>query len=341
MHHLRAALRRTLAYVAYYSGLLWLYAAVTLRNRAVVLMYHRVLPVDANSFSSEGIVVTPKTFERQLDFLKEHFTALSAEAFCNCLKQGKFPRRACLLTFDDGWFDNERYALPILERHRIPAVLFAATGYIGGNGAFWQEELTRLLFTASQSSARHASLLEQLGLGSLVSADAVEARRRAREFVTRLKSGDPAEIVRVRQLLVGILGLSDDQHDFTGDDRFLTWDALRRLAAGALFTVASHGHTHRPLTQLGRSGAAEDMLHSRQEFERQGLPSPWMCAYPNGDHDPDVTEAARSAGFHLGFTTVSGRVSVGDDPLRIKRMNIHEWTSSTRPEFLCQILGLF
>ena len=341
MHHWRAALRRSIAFAAYYSGLLWLYAAVTLRNRAVVLMYHRVLPDDADSFSSEGIVISPATFELQLDFLREHFTTLSAEDFRNCLEHGSFPRRACLITFDDGWFDNERYALPILEQYRIPAVLFAATGYIGGPGAFWQEELTRMLFVASRSAAQHAPLLEHLGLASLVTADAVEARHRARAFVTALKAGNPAEVARAHKLLVEALGLGAGQCGFTGDDRFLSWDALRHLAAGGRFTVASHSHSHQPLTQLGRNGSAEDLLRSKQELERHGLLSPWMCAYPNGDHDPDVTEAARSVGFQMGFTTVSGRVSVGDDPLGLKRVNIHEWACSSRPEFLCHILGLF
>ena len=62
----RALARRALAFVLYYSGLLWLYAGIRLRDKATVLMYHRVLPADADSFSTDAIVVTPESFARQV-----------------------------------------------------------------------------------------------------------------------------------------------------------------------------------------------------------------------------------------------------------------------------------
>ena len=61
-----ATLKRAAAGVLYYSGLLWLYAAIRLRRRAVVLMYHRVLPSGADTYSHDGIIVRPETFARQM-----------------------------------------------------------------------------------------------------------------------------------------------------------------------------------------------------------------------------------------------------------------------------------
>src|SRR6201999_329515 len=104
----------------YYSGALWLYAAVKLRGKAVVLMYHRVLPSGADSFSHAGIVVTPQTFERHMRFFARHFRLLDLAGFRKEL-DGGFGPRACLVTFDDGWQDNHRHALPVLRRHRVPA----------------------------------------------------------------------------------------------------------------------------------------------------------------------------------------------------------------------------
>ena len=341
MPRLRTALRRLIAYLAYYSGFVWLYAALRLRQRAVVLMYHRVLPVGAESFSSDGIVVSPATFERHLSFLRRHFTPLDADGFMACAARREFPRRACLVTFDDGWFDNQRYALPLLKQFGVPAVLFVATGYVGTQATFWQEALTRLLFTASRSVPPVSSVLDEFGLGSLRSAADGEARRLAREFVTELKAAPPAEVDRVREKIVVAMERQGLPAPRSGDDRFLDWDSVRDLAASGHFTIASHAHSHRPLTKLGRSGAVEDLERSLCELERHGLGRPLMCAYPNGDYDSDVTAAAREAGLQMAFTTVSGHVATGDDPLRLRRVNVHESACSSRAEFMCRILGIF
>jgi len=197
MHKLRARLKRLIAYSLYYTGTLWIYAAFKLKGRAVALTYHRVLPEEADSFSTRGIVVSPASFELQMDFLHRHFTILSADQFHACLARGAFPRRACLITFDDGWSDNDRFALPILERLGIPAVLFIATGYVGTGTVFWQEELTRWLYAASRSSTKATELLDELGIGAACGVTDTEARRIVRDFVTGMKSTEPTEVTRI------------------------------------------------------------------------------------------------------------------------------------------------
>ena len=145
MHRLKQLVRRSLANTLYYSGALWLYAHLLARNRVVVLTYHRVLPSDraAASFSSPAIVVTPSTFAMHMETVKRWFTPLNASAFA-----AHSGGRGCLVTFDDGWYDNHAYALPVLERTGVPMLLFVATNYIGSSDCFWQETLAAHLYAA-------------------------------------------------------------------------------------------------------------------------------------------------------------------------------------------------
>jgi peptidoglycan/xylan/chitin deacetylase (PgdA/CDA1 family) len=338
MHRARAWLRRALAYTLYYSGILWLYAAIKLRGRAVALMYHRVLPPGADSFSTEAIVVSPATFARQVAFLRKHFKLLDAEALQRCLAQGRFPNRGCVITFDDGWYDNERHALPILQQHRAPALFFVATGYVATATTFWQEQVTRLLFRAVRSPQGPQDLLRELGLESACTATDHEARRRVREVVTNLKSAPSDRIERLRARL---LQLPDSDPAALGDDRFMDWEAVRRLSASPGIYVGSHAHSHMPLTQLGPAGALADMRQAQAAFADQGLPPPALAAYPNGDHDDGVVRAARDAGTRVAFTTLGGYLSPGADPLRLPRVNVSEPATATRAEFMCRILGVF
>ena len=158
----RSMLRKLVANGLYYSGVLWLYAAIKLHRQVVVLMYHRVLPTGADTCSDEGIIVTPETFAMQLAFLNRYFRPLSLEQLTRLLQSGaRLPSRGCLITFDDGWHDNVTYAQPLLQQHNMPAAVFLTTDYIGSKTCFWQERLTRRMLRAVDREGQARSLVEK------------------------------------------------------------------------------------------------------------------------------------------------------------------------------------
>ena len=102
-------------------------------NKAVVLLYHRVLddkaiPADIDP----GIYVTRTAFERQLQYISEHHEVLSLDSLLEWLNAERTTYRPpCVLTFDDGWIDNYEVAFPLLRRYGIPATIFLITDLVG------------------------------------------------------------------------------------------------------------------------------------------------------------------------------------------------------------------
>ncbi|HEY0687076.1 MAG TPA: polysaccharide deacetylase family protein [Steroidobacter sp.] len=336
---MKATVRRLIASVLYYSGALWLLAARNLRGRIVVLMYHRVLPKNVDSHSARAIVVSVETFKRQMRFLRRFFNPLTLEEF-NEVLQGRrpLPRNACLVTFDDGWFDNHAYALPLLREHNVPAVIFAATGYVGTEHCFWQERLTRALFLL-RKQAKAAALLSEIGGEHLARVDDVSARDAVRSLVTQIKSRPAAEIESVTARAFELLRECSLPTDH-GDDRFLTWQEAEELAHSEVVRIGSHAHSHTPLPRLTQIDLQKELIESRNEL-MQRLRSPIESfAYPNGDYSPESVSSVRQAGYSLAFTTDVGYAHPGSDPLRIPRVNIHEGGTATSAEFLCRILRL-
>lgn len=328
-----------MAYALYYSGLLWLCAAVRLRDKAVVLMYHRVLPPGSDTFSHDGIVVTPRTFDLHLAFLRRHFRILTPARFAEELASDAFGPRACLVTFDDGWADNAQYALPLLRKHRVPAVVYVATAFIGSNTTFWQERLTRLLSLALRDRVLDTATARDLGITDALNHDGDATKAVAREAVTTLKLRNPAAAqALIARLEAQLCGHAEARA--LGADRFMRWDEVRELARDGLVTIGSHAHTHARLTTVGYEGAKREFEASKREMQRNGIAACTTCAYPNGNADDAVASAARDAGFALAFVTGGGHVKAGSDPLRIRRVNIHDADTSSRPEFLYRLLAL-
>lgn len=98
-----------------------------------ILTYHHIQEPPAGR-ENPGLFVPPAAFERQLDWLKHSGTpVLSLDALRESLnRDGTAGRqRAAVITFDDGYENNWRHALPLLRRHGFTATFFVTTGWIG------------------------------------------------------------------------------------------------------------------------------------------------------------------------------------------------------------------
>jgi peptidoglycan/xylan/chitin deacetylase (PgdA/CDA1 family) len=81
----------------------------------------------------------------------------------------------------------------------------------------------------------------------------------------------------------------------------MSWDQLGGLAEAG-WEIGSHTRTHPHLTTLDDGSLREELVRSREEVERRlGQPCPTL-AYPYGDHDERVVEAAGAAGYSAAGT---------------------------------------
>jgi peptidoglycan/xylan/chitin deacetylase (PgdA/CDA1 family) len=325
------------------TGLLWRQVDRRLRGKVLVLTYHRVLPdEDRDSFSAPGIIVTPETFDRHLGWIRSYLHPLTPEEFCTVLNGERVsPRRACLVTFDDGWHDNLTHALPALTRHDVPALLFAATGFIGTSRCFWQERLSRLLYFAWRAGSRGGGLLELASAPTTPSVPDSVARRTIRDAVTRLKTLSQWEIdSKLQHIEQGLTKLGVALPTNFGDDRFLSWTDLKQLVASRCVTVGSHGVSHVPLPRLPVDLAQTELSQSRAVLKTQLSREIDWFAYPNGDYDAESMTLVRAAGFRGAFTTANGPVSPGQDAFSLRRVNMHEGSTRTLGRFLSRISGV-
>ena len=83
--------------------------------------------------------ISPEIADIHFSVLKKHYTPISLTDFLESRKTGTLnalPPRSLVITFDDGHESN--YSLkPIIEKNRIPVVIFLCAGIIGTKRHFW------------------------------------------------------------------------------------------------------------------------------------------------------------------------------------------------------------
>lgn len=274
-----------------------------LEGKALILTYHRVLPraAAAASFVQPGMYVTPQTFERHLGFLTEHFELVSFGDLLRRWQTGDWDDAACYctVTFDDGWVDNHRYALPVLRAYNAPATIFLPTELIGTNEWMWADRLGYLLNRSHRAGRR-------------VPADVDRA-------IEDAKGWSEAERERFIRALATELDV-----ELPRDRCFLNWEEVREMSRHRV-QFGSHTGTHAILTRLDPDSLAEELRRPLETLAGRCDAFLPVLAYPNGDHSASVAAAARAAGYHAAVTTNPGAErSQPEDLFRLKRIGIHE-----------------
>lgn len=92
-----------------------------------VLMYHRV--IDNNKYAGVyDTYVNLENFEKQMKYIKDNgYEAITFEDIANGEYKNRFNKKYVIITFDDGYKDNLKNALPILKKYNLKAVLFYVT----------------------------------------------------------------------------------------------------------------------------------------------------------------------------------------------------------------------
>jgi peptidoglycan/xylan/chitin deacetylase (PgdA/CDA1 family) len=115
--------------------------AIPLDTSVVVLGYHRFCPPGERT--SNIYTIQADSFDNQMAYLRDNgYHVISMADFQRFLKKEiGLPRRAVLITIDDGFRSVHTYAYPILKKYGYPWTFFVYTDFInsGGGAVTWDQ----------------------------------------------------------------------------------------------------------------------------------------------------------------------------------------------------------
>lgn len=307
-------------------------------NRLLVLMYHRVLPANHPDRAHEepGMYVSPETFDMHLRVLRREFDILQLDEWLEAAAAGKaLPRRACAVTFDDGWRDNFDHAFPLLREHCVPATVFLVADLIGTHYSFWPNRLGRLL-----RSERADGILQALP-ESLRSAIGDSWSRLSSVERTDVLISHAKRLFTDEQMTRLMSSLESERREETPTSRDLaSWEEIREMADSGLVRFGSHTRRHTRLRDdLDQPRLQDEIVGSKQGLaDRLGVAPRTFC-YPNGDHCPRAVAIVRD--HYVGaVTTRHGWNSPGSDRWLLQRVGVHDDVSATQSKFLSRLAGI-
>lgn len=276
------------------------------KNSINILIYHQVL---AAFDPMRPLEPTAQDFEWQMQLLSKYFTPLSLDEAVDALHSNTVPANAVVVTFDDGYLNNLTIAQPILEKYKIPATYYIATGFSQGKN-MWNDRVISLF-----ANRQYDSLViddEVIALG------AFEQRRElAYEQLLRLKHLQFNE----REDVVNRWYQVNQAQEAL--PLMMTPAQVKELSDREGVTIGAHTVDHPIL-----------MVHSEQEQMVQvstsrALLEEWIglevkhFAYPNGkaqkDYDQTSVNIVKACGFKSAVTTDHGKCGLNENAFTLPR----------------------
>lgn len=303
---------------------------------ATCLMYHRLTrtPAGPHDFvPSRGLFVSEAEFEREMQYVSQHFHCLSIEEAVARLQEGTLQRRSLIVTFDDGHKDNLEIGLPILKRYNVPATIYVTTGIVDETASLWWYEHEHIVKRCASLAFEHE--------GRPYAFDLSTDRQKHLaywELARLFKLLPPAK----QDVLMERMRSACNVHTHVPHEA-LTWDDVRALGREPLVTIGAHGVTHAPLRQLSDSELVTEIHGSKQIIEQRLGHAIRHFAYPFGEAGhagPREFAAARAAGFTSAVTTRNGHWFPRHREHLFALPRVGVYAHDTFDKFLWEIEGL-
>jgi peptidoglycan/xylan/chitin deacetylase (PgdA/CDA1 family) len=301
------------------------------KPKPLILMYHRIAddPVD-----HWGLAVSPTRFEEQLDVLRRTRYPLPLNSFIRDLKAGSLPENAVAVTFDDGYVDNLVAAKPRLAAADIPATVYLTTGFVGGDGGFWWDELARRILLENgrqqfdlvvRGEAVRFGIGDTPPLGENGNPESRSLRRRRETIMGIWQIVRRLDGVEREAVMVQLRAIFSGPKYRAWPDRAMTGAEVRALVADGLVTIGAHTVTHPVLAGLDPATCEREIRESKRGCEALiGLPVE-SFAYPYGAFDANAGDAVRKAGFTSACSVRHGPALAASDVFALPRIHVLNW----------------
>jgi peptidoglycan/xylan/chitin deacetylase (PgdA/CDA1 family) len=268
------------------------------------------------------------------------YEVLALDDALRLLRAHSLPPKGVVITFDDGFYDFYKHAVPILREFDYPATVFLSTFYCRYNKPVFDVACSYILWKGRGifvdgddigDGTRELDLRTAAGRQSAVAAIRDFADRR------KLSASGKDELAASLAYRVGV------DYEAVLANRILhlmTPDEVSQLPA---HRVSVELHTHRHRTPLDRAPFLKEIADNRSSIQAMtsSASEPVHFCYPSGVHRPHFLPWLKEAGIISATTCAPGLASPHSHPLLLPRLLDSSTLSSIQFESWLTGVGSF
>jgi len=284
------------------SGVFSAAARMRRRDTLLILCYHGISLRDEHEWEG-GLYLTPQQFQDRLLWLRESCAnVLPLGVALDLLEKRSLPPRSVALTFDDGFYDFYRHAVPLLSEFGFPCTVYLTTFYCDYRLPIFNLVINYILW----KSASRAGALQEARLTEV---------RRYVDHARAQKLDTEARDTLARQCAES----HGVDYDSILRDRLFQLMSPEEVSMVAKKGIDVQLHTHRHRTPLDRELFVREIRDNSRRIEEFTGRTPRHFCYPSGVTAPDFLPWLRDCGVRSATTCEPGLISQRSERLMLPR----------------------
>ncbi|SHI48208.1 polysaccharide deacetylase family protein [Flavobacterium terrae] len=255
------------------------------RYRERIIVFHGIDKTGETKYNSR--FVSEKYFTQFIDFISKNYNIISLQDFYD--KKFKPNTLNIAITFDDGYANNFKYAIPILEKYSIPATFFITTIQDNNTNFLWPDFLDLVSFYSNQNS--------------IIFENQHYSKNHKGEFIyngislkNRCKKLSWKEIQPLLNIFKDEWKIIQQQplNDYW---ELMNYNQIKEVAKKPLFKIGSHGYTHANLNSITFEEATLEVLKGKKVLESICEKPILDFAFPFGSYNSELINYSEKIGF--------------------------------------------
>ncbi|NHN27441.1 polysaccharide deacetylase family protein [Flavobacterium jejuense] len=257
-----------------------------LRNRygERIIVFHGIDQKGETRFNSR--FVSKVYFENFIQYISTHFNVISLDDFY--AKKFKKNTLNIALTFDDGYANNYEYAIPILEKYKVPANFYITTIHSQAN-YLW---------------ADYIDLVSHISQKTTINFNGIQfMKNKKSEFISNgisLKS--ILKTLSYEKIEVIYTIFEEEWTEIQKKSLNDYWQLMQlkqieEINKNKLFTIGAHSSTHTNLIRIPIEEAKNEILQSKNILEKICKQQIDEFAFPFGYYTNELIDYCLEIGF--------------------------------------------
>lgn len=286
-------------------------------NGLHILCFHGISIKDEHTIFPQ-LFISREQFKLRMEWLRQHaFNIISLDEALHRLESNTLQKNSVVITFDDGWYGIQPYAIPVLKSFNFPATIYSTTYYSQKETMVFKIALRYIFEKSPLTSLNLSSIGEQfpnpIGLSQ-------ESSRKIAIQEINKQSESKMTAAERQQLLEKIASVANvDFKEMCASRMFtlLTMDEIRKISDD---DMSIQLHTHRHLNaDTSEEKYRQELADNRLVLKPYVQNDLVHFCYPSGVVNKNILPTLKALGIRSAVTCKPGLNYKETPPLLLSR----------------------